>query len=59
MWICGSSIARMVVTTVTVAHLSNALPPIGRFIAAALSTYEQIQATLSDKYLYSGASVLI
>jgi len=45
--------ARMVVTTVTVAHLVNAMPAIWRIVAAARSTYELFQVTLSHKDLYS------
>jgi len=40
--ICRYSIAPIVVTTVTVALLANAMPAILSLVAAARSTYEQI-----------------
>jgi len=43
----------MVVTTVTVALLANAMPAIWRYVAAARFTYERFQVTLSHQYLHS------
>jgi len=47
------AIARLVVTTVTLALLANAMPANWRFVAAARPTYKWLQVTLSHKYLYS------
>jgi len=53
MGIRHQSIARIVVTAVTVALLANAKPAIWCFVAAVRSTFERFQVTLSNKYLYS------
>jgi len=43
----------MLVTTVTVALLANAMPVIWHFVTAGRPTSERFQVTLSHIYLYS------
>jgi len=48
MGISRKSIARIVLTAVTLALLAKAIAAIWSFVAAARSTYERFQVTLSE-----------
>jgi len=52
------SIARIVITTVTVAHVANARPSNVALCSCRMFNFERFQVTLSHKYLYSASGMI-